>query len=115
MPEEPSSNAVVRLEEVHKLFGEAMVAEPTLTLLKGFKLDLSGNRDFHKVYFSVHCECGTAGLLSVEVSNSKTVSQIKEVLPGLVEHLKSKEQQFRNMSCETHGRMRGSGRPGVPS
>ena len=103
----------VSLQEFHNLFRDVMADESKLTLLKGFKLDFSGNQDFHKVFFSVRCNCGTAALLSVEMAKSKTLSQTKHALPGLVEHLKSKVRQFNRMSCETHQRMRTGGRLGT--
>ena len=100
----------VSLEEVRDLFREAVADEPMPTLLKGFKLDFSGNRDFHKLFFSVRCGCGTAALLSVELAKSKSLSQTKDALPGLVEHLMSKVHQFNSMSCEMHQSMRTGGR-----
>ena len=111
--QEPALEGAISLEEVSDLFREAVAEEPKLTLLKGFKLDFSGNRDFHKVFFSVRCNCGTAALLSVELAKSKTLSQTKDALPGLVEHLVSKVHQFNSMSCEMHQRMRTGGRLGT--
>ena len=82
-----------------------------------FKSALAGNPNFHKVYFSARCDCGTAALLSVEVASSKTLSQVKEVLPNLTEHLKGKVEQFQAMSCEMHATMRtgirGASKPGT--
>ena len=94
------------LAQVHDLFKNALADEPRLNLLRGFKLDFSGNPDFHKVYFSARCRCGTAALLSVEVARSKTLHQVEEVLPSLTEHLKGKVEQFEEMSCEMHSKMR---------
>jgi hypothetical protein len=98
------------LPQVQGLFSDATAREAGLTLLKGFRLDFSGNSDFHKVFFSASCDCGTAALLSMEVSRSKTLSQVQEVLPGLLEHLRSKVAQFRGMSCQMHSLMRTGGR-----
>ena len=110
---EPAPEASISLEEVRGLFREAVADQAELTLLKGFKLDFSGNRDFHKLFFSVRCDCGTAALLSVELAKSKTLSQTKDALPGLVEHLKGKAQQFSSMSCEMHEHMRTGGLQGT--
>ena len=103
--------------QVHDLFKGALAEEPRLRLLRGFKLDFSGNSDFHKVYFSTKCDCGTAALLSVEVARSKSLPQVKEVLPDLTEHLKGKVAQFQAMSCEMHSMMRtgkrGAAKPGM--
>jgi len=113
----PDGPVTVTLTQVHDLFKSALSGEPRLNLLRGFKLDFSGNPDFHKVYFSARCDCGTAALLSVEVARSKTLSQVKEVLPDLTEHLKGKVEQFQAMSCEMHATMRtgirGASKPGT--
>ena len=108
-------DAPVTLEQVHELFQGAVPDEPALTLLKGFKLDFSGNRDFHKVFFSARCHCGTVALLTVEVAKSKTLPQTEQALPSLVQHLRNKAQTFRSMSCEMHTRMRAGDGPSVPA
>ena len=50
----------VTLEEIQKLLRDEVAGESALTLLRGFKHDFSGNADFHKVFFSIRCQCGTA-------------------------------------------------------
>ena len=108
----------VSLQEIQDVLREATTGEAGLTLLKGFKLNFSGNQDFHKVFFSVRCDCGTAALLTIEVAKSKTFSQFKDAVPGLVDHLQSKAGQFTRMTCEMHESMRtgarAPGRPGRP-
>ena len=74
--------------------------------MKGFKLDFSGNQDFHKVYFSVKCQCGTAALISVEVSASKTQPEVLDAMPSLVDHVQTKANQFSAMPCQMHQQMR---------
>ena len=106
------SQASVQLEEVQALIKEAVQGESRLEMLKGFKLDFSGVADFHKVFFSAKCECGTAALLSIEVSKDKTLPEVEESLPSLVDHLNRKVSQFRSMSCEMHRNMRMGGQPG---
>ena len=96
-PEGPAS-----LDEVHDLFKAALAGEPRLQPLRGFKLDFSGNSDFHKVYFSARCDCGTAALLSVEVARSKSLSQVEEVLPDLTDF--SGNSDFHKGSPEGEGR-----------
>lgn len=91
------------------MFQEAVVSDSSLSLLKGFKIDFSGNPDFHKVYLAVRCHCGTAGLLSVEVSMDKTLPEVEAAMPSLLENLKTKQRMFSNMSCEMHTRMRQGG------
>ena len=106
----PRPEVPATAEEIHSLFRESTAHETGLTLLGGFKLNFSGNQDFHKVFFSVRCGCGTAAVLSVEAAKSKTLPEIGEVLPGLIQHLKAKAKQFRNMSCEMHVLMRTGGK-----
>ena len=100
-PDGPAS-----LAQVQDLLRGALAGEPRLKMLRGFKLDFSGNPDFHKVYFSARCDCGTAALLSVEVDRAKSLPQVEEALPGLTEHLRRKVNQFQGMSCEMHSMMR---------
>ena len=92
--------------EIHGLFQEAVSDDDSLSLLKGFKMDFSGNPDFHKVYLAVRCQCGTAGLLSVEVAMDKTLQEVSDAMPSLLENLHVKVRMFRSMSCEMHGKMR---------
>ena len=101
----------VSLDWIHDLFRQSIDGAPNLTLLKGFKLNFSGNQDFHKVFFSARCECGTAALLSVEVAKSKTHAQVEENLPTLRDHLMAKVHQFKSMPCEMHQKMRMGGGP----
>ena len=104
--------APVRLDEVQALIKEAVGGESRLEMLKGFKLDFSGVADFHKVFFSAKCDCGTAALLSIEVSKDKTLPEVEESLPSLMDHLNRKVGQFRSMNCEMHRNMRMGGQPG---
>ena len=102
----PSESAPATLEAIHGLFQEAVGEDSSLSLLRGFKVDFSGNPDFHKVYLAVRCQCGTAGLISVEVAMDKTLPEVREAMPSLLENLQIKAAMFRNMSCEMHTRMR---------
>ena len=77
-----------------------------MAALKGFGIDLSGNPGFRKVFFSARCQCGTVALLSVEVAEEKTIEQVEQVLPSLVERLTGQAQSFYSMPCEAHERMR---------
>lgn len=83
-----------------------MSEDSSLSLLKGFKLDFSGNPGFHKVYLAVKCQCGTAGLLSVEVAVEKTWQEVSDAMPSLLGNLQAKVRMFRSMSCEMHAKMR---------
>jgi hypothetical protein len=74
--------------------------------MKGFKLNLSANSGFRKVYFSARCKCGTAALLSVEVAKGKSLEQVRQVLPSLVGKLEAQARAFHQMPCEAHQKMR---------
>ena len=89
----------------------AVDPELGLTPLKGFKLNFSANPGFRKVFFSVKCECTTSALLSVEVSEEKTRSEIEKALPSLVERLEAQAKGFRRMPCEMHRQMSLGGSP----
>lgn len=97
------------LEQIHGLFQQAVADDSALSLLRGFKVDFSGNPDFHKVYLAVRCQCGTAGLLSVEVAMDKTLPEVEAAMPSLLENLRAKQRMFTAMSCEMHARMRQGG------
>ena len=88
------------------MVAEELSAKSGLTLLKGFKMDLSANPGFRKVHFAAHCRCGTAALLSVEVAQDKTKSDVKRALPSLVSKLESQAKSFYGMPCEMHKKMR---------
>ena len=74
--------------------------------MQGFKMDLSANADFRKLFFSVSCDCGTSAILSVEVSKEKTPVEIENAIPSLADGLKRQASAFRSMSCDLHTRMR---------
>ena len=93
-------------QQFHALILQALPADSGLTLLKGFKLDLSGNPGFRKVFFSTRCDCGTAALLSIEVAEEKTIADINQVLPSLIAKLVGQAKSFHGMSCDIHTRMR---------
>ena len=93
-------------EQLQALIAEAVPSGAGLRPIKGFKLDLSANPGFRKVFFSTRCDCGTAALLSVEVAEHKTLDEIEEALPSLVAKLEDQASSFRGMPCDVHKRMR---------
>ena len=95
--------------ELHRIFSDALADDAGFELLKNFNLNLSANKDFHKVFFAARCECGTSALLSVEVGKDKTLAEVGDVAPSLMEQLRVRERAFRAMSCEIHGKMRTGG------
>ena len=92
--------------ELVAMIAGAVPSGAGLTPLKGFDLDLSANPGFRKVFFSIRCECGTAGVLSIEVAPDKGRSAVEEALPSLVDRLAAQARGFRSMPCEVHKRMR---------
>ncbi len=94
------------LKEIGDLVSSSLDTNIKLKRLKGFDVDFSANKDFHKVFFSASCSCGTAAVLSVEVSNNKTMDEIKQALPSLSTKLTSQSEMFYRMSCDMHKKMR---------
>jgi len=92
--------------ELSALIAGAVPDDTGLTPLTRFKIDLSANRGFRKVFFTAHCDCGTAGVLSVEVAQDKTREDVRQVLPSLVSKLRAQAQSFHGMPCEIHRQMR---------
>jgi hypothetical protein len=92
--------------QIRSLVFDALSGDTGLRPLKGFRLDLSANRGFRKLFYSARCDCGTAALLSVEVARDKTLEQVREALPELTRRLEMQANSFRKMSCEAHRSMR---------
>ena len=111
----PLGDTPADLAEIKRLLREALAGDSDLTPLERFKLNLSANPGFHKLFFATHCSCGTAGLLSIEVARSKTLDEVKAALPQLVERLGGQARTFRAMPCEVHTRMRLGGRVPAPT
>ena len=93
-------------EQLRAFIAAVVPADAGLKPLQGLDMDLSANRDFHKVFFSARCDCGTSALLSVEVARDKTLEEVSRALPSLVSRLQDQARAFRRMTCETHTRMR---------
>jgi hypothetical protein len=101
--------------QIRALIGETLADDLDITPMAGFKMDLSANAGFKKAFFSVRCECGTAAVLSIEVSGQKTMAEITAAMPSLVARLESQARSFRAMSCDVHLRMRLGGAASRPS
>ena len=91
---------------LRRLVLDAVSPDLELSALRGFKMDLSANRGFLKAFFAARCECTTVALLSVEVSEEKTVAEVERALPSLIGRLEAQARAFYNMNCEMHARMR---------
>ena len=92
--------------DLQTLIAEAFPDDLNLSPMSGFKMDLSANAEFRKLFFSAKCDCGTSALLSVEISNDKTVEDIKDALRSIIDGLGRQAKQFRSMSCDMHTKMR---------
>ena len=95
--------------DIQRLIASKMSSESVMKPLKGFKLDVSANTGFQKVFFSVRClqeGCDTAALLSVEISMSKSDLEIENAVSSLVERLERQEKSFYSMDCHMHGMMK---------
>ena len=93
-------------EGIHELILGQLAEDVCVVPLKGFKLDLSANRNFNKLFFKIVCDCGTVGLLSVEIAVEKTMEDIKEALPALVNKVEGQARSFSRMNCEDHKMLR---------
>ena len=101
-----SSTEEATRAEIGRLLLEALPSNTDLTPLRGFKMGISANTKMHKLFFSIKCTCGTAGVLSIEVAQTKTTEEITAALPLLAERLEAQAQAFRSMPCEIHTQMR---------
>ncbi len=93
-------------DELHALIAGAVLHRTDLVAMPGFKLDLSANPGFRKVFFKAGCECGTSALLSVEVGGDKTLGEIEAVLPTLAQRIETQADSFSRMSCDAHRQFR---------
>ena len=105
-PEPESATEVPSDRELHELIVSALPPDLVLAPLEGFKMDLSANPGFRKVFFARRCDCGTAALLSIEVEKAKTSADVRKALPSLVRALEQKAEAFDKMTCERHQAMR---------
>ncbi len=106
MPLPTDADEQLETQQIRDLVHGALPEDSGLTPLPGFKMDLSANPGFRKVFFAARCECGTSALLSIEVAREKTIAEIEAALPSLVDRLVRQQQAFASMSCEMHMRMR---------
>ncbi len=105
-PEPESAAEVPSDRQLHELIVSALPSDLALAPLEGFKMDLSANPGFRKVFFARRCDCGTAALLSIEVEKAKTSADVRKALPSLVTALEKKAKAFDGMTCESHRAMR---------
>ena len=106
MPMSKDAEEAEVTQRIRALICDALPLDTNLTPLPGFKLNLSANPGFRKVFFADRCSCGTSALLSVEVSKERTIPEIWEALPSLVDRLMQQQRQFESMPCDLHLQMR---------
>ena len=96
----------MEISQIQKLIVSQLPETIKLRPLSGFKMDFSANAGFQKVFFAASCECETAALLSVEISEEKSEGEIIDAIPSLAERLVRQEKSFRMMDCSMHSMMR---------
>ena len=106
MPLPQDADEQLAIQRIRDLVHRALPEDSGLTPLPGFRMDLSANPGFRKVFFAAGCSCGTSALLSIEVAREKTIEEIEAALPSLVDRLVRQRQAFAGMPCEMHTRMR---------
>ena len=95
--------------DIQQMIASKLSSKSSMRPLAGFKMNVSANPGFKKVFFSVRCsqeDCDTAALLSVEIANSKSDIEIKDALPSLVDRLERQEKSFHSMDCRMHDTMK---------
>ena len=93
-------------QDLRDLIVDSIPETAKLIPLKGFKMDLSANHKFRKLFFAARCECKTSALLSVEIAEDKKLEEVKKVIPLLISKLLDQSKAFYNMSCDVHAEMR---------
>ena len=96
----------MEISQIQKLIVDQLPETIKLRPLSGFKMDFSANPGFQKVFFAASCECETAALLSVEISEEKSDCEVIDAIPSLAERLVRQEKSFRMMDCSMHSMMR---------
>ena len=95
--------------DIQQMIESKLSPKSSMRPLVGFKMNVSANPGFKKVFFSVRCsqeDCDTAALLSVEIANSKSDIEIKDALPSLVDRLERQEKSFHSMDCRIKDMMK---------
>lgn len=89
-------------EALQALFKEALEGQD-LRLVPG--LTLFQRPEAHVLPFAASCRCGVVCVLTLEVAKDKTLQEVKDALPGLVEQLRARARMFYAMPCASHARM----------
>ena len=70
-------------QDLRNLIVDSIPETAGLVSLKGFKMDLSANREFRKFFFAARCECKTSALLSVEIAENKKLEEVTKQLQNM--------------------------------
>lgn len=99
------ANEPVTLEGLREKVQPALAQSAGVRALKGLKVPLWDSPEFHKLYFSARCSCGTAAVLSAEIGRGKTMPEVEAAMPAMAERLRAQAKTFFDMPCEAHVRM----------
>ena len=102
-------NEELNLTTLGNLFKQELAETPSIAHMAGFKFMPSETPEIFRLFFRHICQCGGAALFTLEISKKKTLREIKDSIPALVEKLKQQKQTFANLSCKTHQVMSNGG------
>lgn len=113
----PLQNGEFNLKLLWTLFAKALDGVPSIKPMSGFRMMPSETPDIFRLFFRVHCHCGAAALLTLEIAKTKSLDDINTALPKLIQRLLQQESAFSNLSCEDHVRLANvkTNRSGSPS
>jgi hypothetical protein len=95
----------LNLRLLQTIFAEALDGMSGIKPMPGFSMMPSETPIMFRLFFRVHCPCGAAALLRLEIAKTKRLDDIKTALPSLIQQLSQQESTFTNLSCEDHGRL----------
>ena len=85
---------------------EALPEGHELVPLPKLNVPTPAGMGFHKVYFGLRCNCGTSAVLTVEVANDRTETDLEEAMPAILDRLMRQKAAFRKMPCRSHQSLR---------
>lgn len=95
----------VSLSFLHDLFANALQDE-RIQILRGIKPPHFKEVGAWRVSFSVSCQCNTSALLYIDINKGKSVVEVQEAIPELLKGLSAQADQFQQMPCDLHQKMR---------
>lgn len=101
----PLQGEELNLRLLRTLFAEALVGISGIKPMPGFSMMPSETPNMFRLFFRVHCHCGAAALLTLEIAKTKRMDAINAAMPSLIQRLRQQESAFSDLSCEDHGRL----------